>query len=301
MKQAPDFESLAHDPEDPNPWLALYLDRSTPLPDHVKQAWLADSSSGARQYLLPVVRPLARLTIVLFQVLKIVLPKRWRASGALHALLVFGLERFVRPEANWLILRHFHLGSDILAFIAGNAPEGVSVTTNPLRPARIADLRDHVFVRHDLNLFNFVIELNRQLKAHDLRLAPPAEVDFSALNEPPVRLEDMPRRWTNVLDLQTAIELFTPAYQLLLSDDDFWRATNSLQLDETIGSYCADIVDGHQYLALVNNGHPLVPLTTLRAGFRLVLHGMASETLHALLRGKAQGARPMSAVSDTRN
>ena len=284
MKHAPDFETLAHDTDDPNPWLALYLDRSTPLGDHVKQAWLADSSSPSRQYLLPVVRPLARLTIVLFQLLKIVLPRNLRASGPLHGLLVWGLTRFVRPEANWLILRHFHIGSDILAFIARNAPEGIDVPTDPLRPQTIADLRDHVFVRHDLNLFNFVIALNKQLKVHDLRMGPPRQVDFSDLAEPPLRLEDMPNRWSNVLDLQTAIELFTPAYQLFLSDDDFWRATNSLQLDETIASYCADIMQGHQHLALVNNRHPLVPLTTLRAGFRLVLHGLASETLHALLR-----------------
>ena len=291
------FLDPGHDPEDPNPWLALYLDRSTPLGAHVKQAWLADSSSPSRQYLLPIARPLARLTIILFQLLKIVMPRNLRASGTLHALLVWGLTRFLRPEANWLILRHFLLGSDILAFIASNAREGIEVPTNPLRPLSIANLRDDVFVRHDLNLFNFVIHLNKQLKAHDLRLGPPAQVDFSDLKEPPIRLEDMPNRWTNVLDLQTAIELFTPAYQIFLSDDDFWRATNSLQLDETIGSYCADILDGHQYLALVNNGHPLVPLTTLRAGFRLVLHGLASETLHALLRGYAQRQQAASAAA----
>ncbi len=290
MKHAPDFETLAHDTSDPNPWLALYLDRSTPLGDHVKQAWLADSSSASRQYFLPLVRPLARLLIILFQLVKIVMPRNARASGALHALLVWGLTRFVRPEANWLILRHFHIGSDILAFIARNAPQGVEVATDPLRPLAIADLRDHVFVRHDLNLFNFVIALNRQLKDLDLRLTPPERVDFSDLSEPPVRLEDMPNRWTNVLDLQTAIELFTPVYQIFLSDDDFWRATNSLQLDETIGSYCADLLNGHRYLAQVNNRHPLVPLSTLRAGFRLVLHGLASETLHALLRGYANEA-----------
>ena len=138
--------------------------------------------------------------------------------------------------------------------------------------------------------FNFVINLNRELKLHDKHLTAPPEVDFTALNDPPIKLEDMPNRWSNILDLQTAIELFTPAYQIFLTDDDFWRATNSLQLDETIGSYCADIMDGHKYLALVNNGHPLVPLTTLRAGFRLVLHGLASETLHALLMGYARRA-----------
>ena len=36
-------------------------------------------------------------------------------------------------------------------------------------------------------------------------------------------------------------------------------------------------------LALVNNKHPMVAQSTLRAGYRLVLHGLASEMLHAYL------------------
>ena len=38
-----DFRDIPHDERDPSPWLALYLDDSTPLPDHVKAAWLKDS------------------------------------------------------------------------------------------------------------------------------------------------------------------------------------------------------------------------------------------------------------------
>ena len=33
-----DFESMQHDPRDPSPWLALYLDQSTPIDAKVKQA-----------------------------------------------------------------------------------------------------------------------------------------------------------------------------------------------------------------------------------------------------------------------
>ncbi|MBC7780596.1 MAG: hypothetical protein H7125_10905 [Proteobacteria bacterium] len=278
----PAFLSEPHDPDDPSPWLALYLDHSTPLPDEVKCAWLSDSCSRSRQFLLPVVRPLARGCVALIQVLKIILPRRFTSSALLHRFLVAGLKRFVRPEANWLILRHFWLGSGILDFIARNS--GVQVPLRPLNPATIDDLRDHLFVKHDLNLFNFVINLNRALAAEGRPLTFRDEVDFSGLYACPLRLDDMPARWTNVLDLQTAIELFTPAYQLFLTDNDFWRAANSLQLDETIGVYCATILGMREQLLLVNNKHPLVPLSTLRAGFRLVLHGVATEQLHALLR-----------------
>jgi hypothetical protein len=93
----------------------------------------------------------------------------------------------------------------------------------------------------------------------------------------------MPNGKYNFLDLQSSIELFTPLYQLLLTDNDFWRAANSLQLDETIGIYAAQLLSAPHHLILVNNNHPLVPLSTLRAGHRLVLHGLSSEMLHALL------------------
>jgi hypothetical protein len=45
-------------------------------------------------------------------------------------------------------------------------------------------------------------------------------------------------------------------------------------------------------LFLVNNKHPLVPLSTLRAGHRLVLHGLATEVLHTALARKREGREP---------
>ena len=89
-------------------------------------------------------------------------------------------------------------------------------------------------------------------------------------------------RW-NRIDLLTAIELYTPVYQLFLTDSDFWRAANSLQLDETVAIYASRLLDDPLPMLLVNNKHPMVPLSTLRAGYRLVLHGLASEMLHAYL------------------
>jgi hypothetical protein len=281
MKPNPTFDPGLHDANDPSPWLALYLDRSTPLPDHVKSAWLNDSSSVSRQYLLPFVRPLARLTIILIQIVKVLLPKKWVASKALHWILAEGMKRFLAPEANWLILRHFHLGSQILAFVAKNAPTVVS--TNALKPLVLDDLKDELFLKHDLNLFNFVITLNAALREKGQTLNPVTTADFSMIDEPTLTLADMPNSKFNFMDSQTAIEFFTPIYQLFLTDNDFWRASNSLQLDETIAIYCATILSAHNHLFMLNNKHPLVPLSTLKAGHRLVLHGLSSEMLHALL------------------
>jgi len=281
MRRTPDFLAKGHDERDPSPWLALYLDQSTPLPDDVKAAWLTDSSSGSRQYLLPFLRPIARTTIVLIQVVKVFVPRNWSHSRLLHRILAWGLKHFVSPEANWLILRHFHLGSQVLAFIGRNSPAPVG--TSPLEPADIDALKDDLFLKHDLNLFNFVIRLTQALRDRGLVLGRAAAPDFSMIREPEVRLEDMPHGKFNFLDLQSAIELFTPLYQLMLTDNDFWRAANSLQLDETIGIYTATLLAAPEHLILVNNKHPLVPLSTLRAGHRLVIHGLSTEMLHSLL------------------
>lgn len=288
-----DFSAQPWDERDPSPWLALYLDQSTPLPDAVKAAWLRDCSSGSRQYLLPFLRPLARTSIILIQVLKVFLPRRWAHSKLLHRLLAFSMNTFVSPEANWLIMRHFHLGSQVLSFVAANAP--TPVQTTPLEPTSVDDIKDELFLKHDLNLFNFVIRLNKALRAAGEELRPVPEPDFSMVREPELKLEDMPRGRLNRLDLQSAIEIYTPVYQLLLTDNDFWRASNSLQLDETVAIYCAKILASPEHLVMLNNKHPLVPLSTLRAGHRLVLHGLSTEMLHCLLMRMGSGQIPLPA------
>lgn len=288
MKKTGDFLDQPYDPRDPSPWLAMYLDHSTPLADEVKQAWLADSSSRSRQFVLPFIRPFARSLIVLFQVVKTFTPRRLAFSRLLHRLLAWGMENFIRPEANWLILRHFHIGSQVLEFIARNS--GTATETNPLRPGKISDVREDMFLVHDLNLYNFVIRLNKNLKQAGKPLQHVPRPDLSMITRPALELSDMPRRRRNFLDLQSSIELFTPIYQLLLTDSDFWRATNSLQLDETIGLYAATILDARDHLVLVNNKHPLVPMSTLRAGYRLTLHGLSTEMLHAFLTTQREAA-----------
>src|SRR5262245_43936448 len=127
------YEEAPYNPDDPNPWLALYLDMSLPLSDEVKAALLANSGSRSRQFLLPMIRPCAKLSIMMFQVLKIFIPNKFTSSKTLHRLIYWGLKNFVRPDANYLILRHFHIGSEILEFVATNVP-GVQIPLNPLRP-----------------------------------------------------------------------------------------------------------------------------------------------------------------------
>ncbi|MCH9675699.1 MAG: hypothetical protein K0U93_29955 [Gammaproteobacteria bacterium] len=281
--EVPAFIANGHDPEDPNPWLSVYLDGSIPIDDAVKQAWLNDSSTSSRQFLLPIIRPLARALIVLIQIVKVIIPNSFTSSALLHRLLSWGLRRWVSPSGTWLILRHFQLGAEILDFIKRNAGDVDIPDLYDMRFANLEALRDHAFLRHDLNLFNFVIYLNQSLKAQGRELVPVTEPDFGGITDGPFDLDPMPNRWSNFIDLESAIELFTPIYQLFLTDNDFWRAANSLQLDETVAIYASRILDDPTPALMVNNRHPMVAMSTLRAGARLVLHGLNTEMMHAML------------------
>ena len=283
MRYSDAFQAAPHDLRDPDPWTALYFDKSVLIDDEAKAALLLCMRSKSRQFFLPIARPLARLAMILIQLLKTLIPNRFTSSKLLHLLIYWGLKYFVSPPANFLILRHFHLGSEILAFIEGNTP-GVDIPLSPLTPVRLEDLKDDVFLKHDLNLFNFVIAYNRALRDTGIDVQPPPRLNFDCITDGQFDFAPLPDRWTNFIDVQTAIELYTPMYQLFLTDNDFWRAANSLQLDETVALYVARILGRPEYLALVNNKHPMVPLTTLSAGFRLMLHGLAVESLHAMLR-----------------
>lgn len=278
------YEKAPYNPDDPNPWLALYLDASLPLSDEVKAALLANSGSKSRQFLLPLIRPFAKLALMVFQIFKIFIPNRFTSSKILHWLIYRGLRACVRPDANYLILRHFHIGTEILEFVATNVP-GVEIPLNPLRPRTLRDLTDDVFLKHDLNIYNFLIRLNREMKTRGVKLTKQQNPNFDCITDGPFEIDEasFPRRWRNFLDVESAIELYTPLYQLFLTDSDFWRACNSLQLDETVALYSSRLLGDTSYIGLVNNKHPLVPLSTLQAGYRLLLHGLAAECLHAAL------------------
>ena len=292
-----DLNDTRHDPRDPDPGYALYVDSSIPLADDAKAAFLRDVASRSRQFLLPFVRPLSRLMMILLSIPKTLAP-RSAACGFLHRLIYWGMRGFVSPPANWLIMRHFQIATEVLEFVAANT-KGVEMELDGLRPEKLADLKDNVFLQHDLNVYNFIIDINRQLNEQGLDLEPVDELDFSCITDGEFPIEEMPGGWFNFIDLESAIELYTPMYQLLLTDSDFWRACNSLQLDETISIYATQLVGEHKFLGLVNNRHPIVPEPVLGAAHRLMLHGLAVESLHAYLVALKRRSNQVAAIAPT--
>ncbi len=278
-------EPELHNPLDPNPALALRLDQSVPVAPVARDAMVGNLHSRSRRIVLPVVRLLSGLLIRVLGVVRLFVPRFGTSSRWLHRSIHWGLRTFVRRDANLLILRHFHLGSQVLGFIADNA--GVDIERRPLKPKSLSELANNMFIEHDINLFNFVIELNQALEAK--RMSLPTAIELSDLNfdsiAEEIELDALPDGWTNVLDLETAIHLYTPIYQWFLTDREFSRAVASLQLDETIGTYIARLLGSSDHLHLINNRHPLVASRRVDAGQDLVLHGLGTERLHRLLVG----------------
>jgi hypothetical protein len=277
------FDVARFDPKDPDPWLALYLDRSLPIDESAKEALLIGNRSISRRWLFPASRPFIFGFFIVVKILRGLSPRWPNMNVALHRFIHWGLKHFGSPEANTLILRHFTLATELLAFIKANAGP-VKIDSWPLQPKRLEDLRDNVFLQHDLNIYNFIIQLNASLRAQNRDLAPVERPDFSMISDEPIVLEPLPRGPFNVIDVQTCVEAYTPLYALFLPREDFVRAANSLQLDEIIAVYMAKILGTDYHLAFMKNGHPLVPLSTLQAGYRLMMHGLDVEGLHGWLR-----------------
>ena len=63
-----------------------------------------------------------------------------------------------------------------------------------------------------------------------------------------------------------------------------WLDARFYPLDETIAIYIGKILGTDYHMAFVKNGHPMVPLSTLTAGHRLMMHGLDCEAFHGWLR-----------------
>src|SRR4051812_43898686 len=125
------YETMVNDARDPSHWHALFFDKSIPFNPDAKAAFLYDSSRKTRQFLYPVVKIFARLAILLMQFFKIFVPNIINAPKLLHRSLFFGMKYFITPEANFLILRHFYLGSEVLRFLKDNVKGAGEIPMNP--------------------------------------------------------------------------------------------------------------------------------------------------------------------------
>ena len=68
MEKSIDKDIENHDPRDPNPWLAMYLDNSIPINNKTKVALMRDNDSKSGTYLQPIIRIMSKITMFFIHV-----------------------------------------------------------------------------------------------------------------------------------------------------------------------------------------------------------------------------------------
>jgi len=259
---------------------ALAVDNSLPIDPAAVDLWLRDNRSRLRWFLRPVLQFLFAVVLHITWALKRLPLPQFRAHGFLQWMICWFCRNFVRQEANLLILRHFATESNILNFLRDNSG-GQSVPPLTLYPQRVDDLMQATFVQHDQELFRMMRDLGRWDDTQASKS--PSELDWT--NWRPVHVDPaaVPRRWTQVVDFETAHSLFMCLFCFLLTAEEYRDSINGFNLDQSIAVRIGRII-GEPYLPeLAYNKYPLYFVGPWNLAQRFLMHGFFTEHLYARL------------------
>jgi uncharacterized protein DUF6999 len=276
-------------------WAAVGVAPGLPFDPAARRLLVLDQRRWSRRWLYPWVRPLSRLVVTLIVVAKRVLPIRGTAHSTMDTMCVWFLRRFVSPGAGQLLVRHFIVETNLLAFIARNAPTpGVPEVT--LRPTSLRQLGDRAVIEHDVNVYDVLIALGAAIGCHPLpRVEDP---DTTMLAVPAIDAEPGTRRLMR-LDIQTALCLMNIPFALCLSPAEYRRAVHSLRLDSFVLGVLAELTGDPTFNAWAPSGTPLRVDTRLDVPTAVYEHAVSCEYAHALLlRRSARRYRPGALVGD---
>ena len=278
-----------HNRRDPNAWEAVYVDGAIPIDPTVKAYMVKDLQSWSRNYLLIPIKIIANLGLAIIMTMKRLLPFQFRSYWLMHHMAVWFLNTFTTPEACYLIVRHLCIGSNIVNFLIDNGPDP-TIERSPLYPRTVEDLAANAFLEHDLILYNFVLDYHKAEQENPtwLKTVQQRGLDFSSMKPIQIDVDVTQRRWLQVLDMESALELFKICYSLCVTSDEFARAVLSLQFDESFGLYFSKITGDYNWNHTVTNRHPLAPNSAFAAARDLLLHGVMSEYMHRYLELSAE-------------
>jgi hypothetical protein len=270
--------------QDPNYWDALFLDTSLPVDPVAKACMIKDLRNPTRRYLLGPVRLICNVLMGLVLVFKRLVPLRFSFYGAMHHVLYFLLKTFVTPEANYLVLRHFWLEGNIENFVLDNGTDP-GVPRMKLFPRRLEELVDNAFNQHDWDLYNCVLDYAeaRRRDPSLLRRVRERPLRYDSIRPPVVELDLSRRGFFQRIDLETAFEVLKVIYPPFLPLRELDRAVLSLQFDENLLAYVAELTGDDTWRYLATNRLPLAPVPYFQASRRLFEHFIVIEALHHTL------------------
>ncbi len=275
------------DRRNPNAWDALYLDQAIPVDPTAKAYMMRDLQNWTRNYLLIPIKLIANISLAAILVLKRLLPFQFHNYRLMHRMAVWFLNHFVTPEACYLIVRHINLGSNIVNFLIDNGPDP-AIEKSSLYPRTVNDLAENVFLEHDLILYNFVLDYNQAQRENPnwLESVKAQGLNYDSIQPITIDIAPFDRHWSQILDLESAIELFKVIYSFTC--EEFERAVLSLEFDENFSCYVSAITGDYDWNHVITNRHPLAPESPFAAARNLLLHGIITEYLHRYLEIRKQ-------------
>ncbi|MGF1618552.1 MAG: hypothetical protein ACFCU2_12210 [Acidimicrobiia bacterium] len=234
-----------------------------------------DQSRWSHRFVRPPARILSRMVVAVIVLVKRLLPFQFSSHNLLDKLGIFFLSRCVSEEGGELLLRHFVLETNVLAFIARNSGLDEPV----LRPGRLDELDDHAVIVHDINLYEVLAGLGgRPLPGPTERLTP---LDFTMLEVGPIAVGAR-RRWLR-LDLETGLCFMNIMFSLLTTSHEYRRAVHSLQFDESVLNCLAELTGDDVFRSWKPAGYIPIVHTNRDVPRDLFAHAVIHEYAHARL------------------
>jgi hypothetical protein len=243
----------ARDADDPSLWNLMAADPGVQLDPAALDLLIRDQRSASRALLYPWVRVAARAVVMIIVAARRACPVPVTAHAAMDRMCLWFCRRLVSPDAVTLLVRHFIVETNLLAFIARNA--GVPGVPEPsLRPASVAGLGDRAVIEHDLNVYRVLLAIGRAGPGRRGAAAggnpgpDRAGPDFSMLAVPDIDPDPGARRILR-LDIQTALSLMTIPFAACLTSAQYRRAVHSMRLDYSLLTVLASVTGDGTFLA----------------------------------------------------
>lgn len=266
----------------PGVWDALAGDPTFQFDRRALGLLETDQARWSHRFVRPFARVTSRVVVALITLLKRILPFEFSSHRLLDRLGIWFMSRFVSEEGGELLLRHFVLETNVLAFIARNS--GVAEPT--LRPGTLDQLDDNAVIVHDLNLYEVLAGMRgRRLPRPEDRVS---LLDFSMLEVEPIA--PSPKRRLLRLDLETGMCFMNMAFCLLTTSDEYRRAVHSLQLDESVLGCVAELTGDDVFRSWKPAGYNPIVRTNRDVPRDLFAHAVIHEYVHARLLDHARFA-----------
>jgi hypothetical protein len=268
----------------PNIWDALRADPILLVDPKALDVQLRDARRWTRKYLLPLIRVGCLSAIFIVRILRRLSPFQFQSQWILNVVSILFARRVVSPEALYLLIRHFHVESNLINFVARNAGgSGIEEAGNkPSGPDQLGDVDGvNATILHDANMFNFIVDIGHAQGANLTQRIPLEDIDFSSLQfkEPEIN----PKGRILNLDFESTLYLIVAFMTTFLNEDTAESAANSLELDESLLHIIANYTGDERFRNWAPLKFPNYIQWPKDVGRSLFLHILALEYAHTRL------------------